>query len=113
MNNIMKKWHRLGIIGIMAAVLPVSACGVSGPELTEEQNAQVVEYAAGLMLKYDENYHSRLEEEIEEEPAEEPAEPMEQLKEEEPEEAPADVETSEEGTVQESEEEADLSLIHI
>lgn len=110
MNNIMKKWHRLGIIGIMAAVLPVSACGVSGPELTEEQNAQVVEYAAGLMLKYDENYHSRLEEEIEEEPAEEPAEPMEQPKEEEPEEALADVDTSEEGTVQESEEEADKSI---
>lgn len=110
MDTVMKKWHRLGIIGIMAAILPLSACGVSGPELTEEQNAQIVEYAAGLMLKYDENYHSRLEEETDEEPAEEPAEPVEQPKEEEQEEAPVDVESPEEEIVQEQEEMADKSI---
>lgn len=110
MDTVMKKWHRLGIIGIMAAILPLSACGVSGPELTEEQNAQIVEYAAGLMLKYDENYHSRLEEETDEEPTEEPAEPVEQPKEEEQEEAPVDVESPEEEIVQEQEEMADKSI---
>ncbi len=109
MDTVMKKWHRLGIIGIMAAALPLSACGVSGPELTEEQNAQIVEYAAGLMLKYDENYHSRLEEEPDEELSEEPAEPVEQPKEEEPEEVPVDAESPEE-IVQEQEEVADKSI---
>ncbi|HBA69497.1 MAG TPA: hypothetical protein DCZ40_09100 [Lachnospiraceae bacterium] len=66
----MKKANFLGIICVAAMVLPVVACGSPAPELTEEQNDQVVEYAAGLLLKYDENYHGRLVEE-EEEPEEE------------------------------------------
>lgn len=59
----MKK-RKLGLI-ITAAVLSfsITACGSSLSEMTEEQNAQVVEYAAGLLLKYDQNYHSRLLEE--------------------------------------------------
>lgn len=79
----MKKWNRLGIICIMSAALPMAACGVTGVELTEEQNSQIVEYAAGLLLKYDANYHGRLvqgadleENQVEEEaPATEPEEP--------------------------------------
>ena len=61
----------------------MAACGVTGVELTEEQNSQIVEYAAGLLLKYDANYHGRLvqgadleENQVEEEaPATEPEEP--------------------------------------
>lgn len=111
MDTIMKKWHRLGIIGIMAAALSLPACGVSGPELTEEQSAQIVEYAAGLMLKYDANYHSRLAEEdaTEEEPVAAPAEPVEQPAEDEPMEETAGGEATEESG-QEQEETADKSI---
>lgn len=56
----MKKLNLLGIICVVAMALPMAACGSSGPQLTEEQNDQIVEYAAGLLLKYDENYHDRL-----------------------------------------------------
>ena len=56
----MKKWNKLGMVCMMAAVLLMTACGFSDPKLTEEQNSQIVEYAAGLLLKYDENYHDRL-----------------------------------------------------
>lgn len=49
-----------GMAVYMSAALCLSACGNTLPEMTEEQNAQVVEYAAGLLLKYDENYDSRL-----------------------------------------------------
>lgn len=112
MNTIMKKWRRLGIIGIIAAALSLPACGTSGPELTEEQNAQIVEYAAGLMLKYDANYHSRLAEgeEMEEEPEEESVEPVEQPVEDEPTEEEAVGESTEEGAGQEQEEMPDKSI---
>lgn len=56
----MKRWNKLGIVCIMAAALPMAACAVAEPELTEEQSAQIVEYAAGLLLKYDGNHHNRL-----------------------------------------------------
>lgn len=49
------------ICAVMAVFL--SACGSTIPDMTEEQNSQVVEYAAGLLLKYDENKHGRLVEE--------------------------------------------------
>lgn len=110
MDIIMRKRYRLGIkrlgiVGIMAAVLPMTACGVSGPELTEEQNAQVVEYAVGLMLKYDANYHSRLAEEEgnEEEPAEETVKPAEPPKENAPAEESGSTKPLEEESVQEEE----------
>lgn len=48
---------------ITAAAIFMTGCGSNIPDMTEEQNAQIVEYAAGLLLKYDENYHSRLVEE--------------------------------------------------
>ena len=75
-GNRMKKGKRLGIVLLTAASLLLSACGASIPsiptipEMTEEESAQVVEYAAGLLLKYDTNYHSRLVESPEQEEAE-------------------------------------------
>ena len=65
----MRNMRKLGIVFIAAISLSMAACGASIPEMSEEQNAQVVEYAAGLLLKYDENYHGRLIEEEEREEA--------------------------------------------
>ncbi len=89
-GDIMRKFRKLGAALIAAAVLPMAACGSSMPELTEEQNRLIVEYAAGLLLKYDENYHGRIVE-IEEEPApvEEPETAVEEPAAEEPEEQEA------------------------
>lgn len=56
----MRKFTKLGAALIAASVLPMAACGSSMPELTEEQNRLIVEYAAGLLLKYDENNHGRI-----------------------------------------------------
>lgn len=72
----MKK-GKIGIICVAIASFFMTACGSTVPEMTEEQNAQVVEYAAGLLLKYDENYHSRLVEETEEPVKETEAETLE------------------------------------
>lgn len=57
--------RKAGLAFIITASLCMTACGSTIPEMTEEQNAQVVEYAAGLLLKYDKNHHSRLVEETE------------------------------------------------
>lgn len=48
--------------GILALsiVLLLSGCGTQMPNLTEEQNRQVAEYAAGLLMKYDTKHASRL-----------------------------------------------------
>lgn len=51
---------KLGLTLAAAASLCMAACGSAIPDMTEEQNALIVEYAAGLLLKYDENYHGRL-----------------------------------------------------
>ena len=75
--------RKLSLVFMMAASLCMTACGSTIPEMTEEQNAQVVEYAAGLLLKYDENYHGRLVEVPEEEPVEE--QPVEEIVEQQPE----------------------------
>lgn len=48
------------LIFAVAASLCMTACGSTIPDMTEEQEAMVVEYAAGLLLKYDRNYHGRL-----------------------------------------------------
>lgn len=96
--------QRIAIMCIAAMALFMTACGSTIPEMTEEQTAQVAEYAAGLLLKYDENYHSRLVEEpeaaIEEEPLEEEEVKEEELPaeaaEEEPEEETVVVDKSEE-----------------
>lgn len=61
----MRKRNSMGIAFLITTALTLSACGSTVPEMSEEQNAQIVEYAAGLLLKYDENQHSRLIEETE------------------------------------------------
>lgn len=45
---------------IITAALMLSGCGEQVPDMTEEQSAQVAEYAAGLLMKYDEHHESRL-----------------------------------------------------
>lgn len=60
-------------IGIACAV---TGCGSTMPELTQEENEVITEYAVGLLLKYDKNYNSHLVELPEEEEPEEP--PMEE-----------------------------------
>lgn len=88
--------RKLGLTLAVAASLCMTACGASIPEMTEEQNALVVEYAAGLLLKYDANYRNRLVDEAEPE-EEQPAVPEEQPAEEpQPEEEPEVVDVSEE-----------------
>lgn len=57
--------RKLGLALTMTAAFCMTACGSTIPDMTEEENAQVVEYAAGLLLKYDENHHGRLVEEAE------------------------------------------------
>ncbi len=59
----MRRGKKIGIVLVAAMSLMLTACGESVPEMTEEENAQVVEYAAGLLLKYDQNYENRLVEE--------------------------------------------------
>lgn len=60
----------------------LSGCGQTVPELTEEENEIITEYAVSLLLKYDKNYNSHLvdlsayEESIAESENEEPAEDM-------------------------------------
>lgn len=76
----------IGAALIMAAVVPMAACGSSMPELTEEQNRLIVEYAAGLLLKYDENHHGRIVDIEETEPVKEQEVPEEEPVAEEPEE---------------------------
>lgn len=48
----------IAIALLMTIIL--SACGAEIPDLTEEQAAQVADYAAGLLLKYDSHSTSRL-----------------------------------------------------
>lgn len=49
------------IASLLAATMVLTGCGQSQMvDLNEEQEQQVAEYAAGLMLKYASNYHSRL-----------------------------------------------------
>lgn len=71
----------------------LSGCGQTVPELTEEENEIITEYAVSLLLKYDKNYNDHLvdlsayEESIAQPEIEEPVEdaiPDEELPEEEP-----------------------------
>lgn len=45
---------------ILCAAMFLSGCGAEFPELTEEQSREVAEYAAGLLMKYDEHHDSRI-----------------------------------------------------
>ena len=55
----MKKRFVVMISILLAALMTLSAC-VSLPDLNEEENEMVSEYAASLLLKYDSDNHSRL-----------------------------------------------------
>lgn len=85
----MRRKYKGFILACAAWTIFLSACGSTAiPDMTEEQNEQVVEYAAGLLLKYDENKHSRLMEREEEAVQEEPVEVQTPEPESKPEELP-------------------------
>lgn len=63
------KLRKTGIVLLAVGILSATGCGNTVQELSEEDNAKVVEYASGLLLKYDKNSGSRL---VEEEPVPEP-----------------------------------------
>lgn len=65
---------------MMAVMMGISGCGNTIPDMSEEQEAIVTEYAAGLLLKYDKNYTTRLVDEEEKEAVQnaESEEPLEQ-----------------------------------
>lgn len=95
----MRKRNSMGIAFLITTALTLSACGSTVPEMSEEQNAQIVEYAAGLLLKYDENQHSRLIEETE----------AEEIQEEEAQQADAQTEDRQEETaIPQGEEEPEI-----
>lgn len=48
------------IAGILFLACALAGCGGQMPELTEEQNEMITEYAVDLLLKYDRNYSNRL-----------------------------------------------------
>lgn len=48
------------VLMIGSLLFAVSGCGNQIPEMTEQQNALVTEYAAGLLLKYHADYNGRL-----------------------------------------------------
>lgn len=45
---------------IISLLLLLAGCGNHIPEMTKEQSAQISEYAAGLLLKYDKGNVNRL-----------------------------------------------------
>ena len=53
-----KAWIKVLTVGIVGACL--TGCGSTIPEMTEQQQELVVEYAAGELLKYDRNHVARL-----------------------------------------------------
>lgn len=54
----MKKWQVFSII--MAISVLLAGCGNMIPNLSDEENEMITEYAASILLKYDSNYSSRL-----------------------------------------------------
>ncbi len=50
----------LGIAFILGAVLALSGCGESFPEMTEDEYNQTVEYAVGLLMRYSNNGQEKL-----------------------------------------------------
>lgn len=48
------------IAGIVFLACALAGCGRQMPELTEEENEIITEYAVDLLLKYDKNYSNRL-----------------------------------------------------
>lgn len=58
----MRKWGagRIRMLLAGTAVLLLTGCTDAIPEMTEEQQNMVTEYAAELLLKYDANYHNTI-----------------------------------------------------
>ncbi len=55
------KMKRYWIVAVTAALaLTATGCGEGFPEMTDEQYAQTVEYAAGLLMKYSNNGQEKL-----------------------------------------------------
>lgn len=77
----MKRWSKIAAMLICMAMF-LTGCANTIPDLSEEQNAMVAEYAAGLLLKYDKNYNNALEMPEEEEVVPEEAAQEEPAKEE-------------------------------
>lgn len=76
----MKK-KTIAVCCMASMLMGLSGCGNAIPDMTEEQGAIVAEYAAGLLLKYDKNYTTRL---VEEDAAASEPEAEEKEKEKEP-----------------------------
>ncbi|MDE6965191.1 MAG: hypothetical protein K2P30_16365, partial [Lachnospiraceae bacterium] len=55
----MRKNFKSGVIMVLSAVL-MTGCGNTIPEMTEEEQELVVEYAANTLLKYDKYYERKL-----------------------------------------------------
>lgn len=55
----MKKKAVIGIVVLLSAVL-ATGCGNAIPELDEQQQALVVEYATSVLLKHDKNHETKL-----------------------------------------------------
>ena len=55
-------------LAVATAMISLVGCGNQIPDMTQEQQALVVEYAAGEVLKYDKNYRSKLNVEVLSEP---------------------------------------------
>ena len=51
-------------LAVATAMISLVGCGNQIPDMTQEQQALVVEYAAGEILKYDKNYSSKLNAEV-------------------------------------------------
>ncbi|MCH5281225.1 MAG: hypothetical protein J1E61_07105 [Lachnospiraceae bacterium] len=54
----MKKW--ISVLLACCIVFTLTGCGNKIPDLSEKEMNMVTEYAAGLLLKYDANYQSKL-----------------------------------------------------
>ncbi len=77
-----------GIVILISITAFAAGCGNKIPEMTEQQQELIVEYAAGTVLKYDKNYESKLveltlEETVESEPVKEEEAPDSENEEEE------------------------------
>ena len=77
-----------GIVILIFITAFAAGCGNKIPEMTEQQQELIVEYAAGTVLKYDKNYESKLveltlEETVESEPVKEEEAPDSENEEEE------------------------------
>lgn len=56
----MKQWNKVVAAILICATVMLTGCADAMPDLTEEENAIIAEYAAGILLKYDKNYTEAL-----------------------------------------------------